>query len=206
VTLKFILASANQHKAEEFEILFNKMEKKVISVTAASEKIAVVENGNTYVENALKKATAYFKRYKQPVLADDSGLNVEALPNDLGVHSANFGGDGLKDFERTELLLKRMGELPDLKRNAFFSCHLCFYFNESEVYFFEGRVKGRIGHAPMGNHGFGYDPVFLPEGLEFKKSLAEDPVWKDQHSHRAVAAKMAEEFFRGRCQMEKVSL
>lgn len=189
---KFLLASGNAHKAEELSELFNS---EVIAVSAAPEKIEVDEDGETFQANALKKAEAYFHRFKQPVVADDSGLVVAALPNDLGVHSARFGGDGLTDQDRYELLLKKMDGVED--RKAYFACHLCFYLSPKEIYFFEGRLKGSIGFAPAGNHGFGYDPVFIPEKIEDNSTFAENPGFKAKHSHRAVACQHAESFFSG---------
>lgn len=189
---EFLLASGNAHKAEELTELFDR---NVLKVMAASEKIEVIEDAETFQGNALKKAQAYYTRFKRPVVADDSGLVVAALPGELGVHSARFGGDGLKDSERTALLLKKMDGVSD--RSAYFTCHLCFYLSPKEIYFFEGRLKGSIGFAPVGNHGFGYDPVFIPEKIAGNSTFAEDPEFKSKHSHRAVACQHAQSFFQG---------
>ncbi len=192
----FILASGNSHKAEEFNELFDSA---ILQVESAPEKVAVVEDGTTFSENALKKCLGYFEKFKQPVLADDSGLVVNAIPNELGIHSARFGGDGLDDKGRAELLLQKMQGIED--RSAYFICVLCFYFSEDEYYFFEGRVHGGIGTEYRGEHGFGYDPVFIPEGLDGVKTLAELPEWKNLNSHRSKASKHAQTFFRERdCQ------
>lgn len=198
MSLKFMLASGNPHKAEEFSELFDS---DVLTVSAAPDKMEVVEDGESYAENALKKAQAYYQKYKVPVMADDSGLNVEALPDELGIYSARFGGTGLSDRERAELLLQKLQDLPKEKRLAYFTCYLCFYLSEDEVYFFEGRLKGRIGDQLSGEKGFGYDPVFIPEGLERNselKSLAQVPEWKAIHSHRASAVAQALRFFKER--------
>jgi XTP/dITP diphosphohydrolase len=188
--MNLILASGNKHKAEEFMELFDP---KLITVTAAPEKLDVVEDGTSYFENALLKARAYYQKYKAPVIADDSGLNVEALPEELGLHSARFGGDGLSDKDRAELLLKKMDLI--LNRQAYFSCVLCVYFNEKEIFYFEGRMSGSIGYSYRGTGGFGYDPVFIPtdkadEGL----TVAELHEWKQKNSHRAVASAFAQKF------------
>lgn len=191
--LNLILASGNAHKAEEFAKIFDQ---EVLKVSAASEKLEVVEDGETFNANALLKAKAYYEKFKTPVLADDSGLCVEALPDDLGIHSARFGGEGLTDKERALLLLEKMK--GQAKRSAYFVCVLCFYLGPDEYYFFEGRVEGNIGDEYKGDHGFGYDPVFKPLGDHNEKTLAELPEWKDENSHRAKACFHAEKFFRER--------
>lgn len=188
--IELILASGNAHKAEEFNDLFDP---KLISVKAAPEKIDVVEDGTSYFENALLKARAYYEKFKVPVIADDSGLSVAALPEELGIHSARFGGDGLKDRDRAELLLKKMDGVAE--RDAFFSCVLCVYFNEKEIFYFEGRMAGMIAYSYRGSTGFGYDPVFIPtEKSEEGLTVAELHEWKQKNSHRAIAVGFAQKF------------
>lgn len=188
--IELILASSNAHKAEEFSELFDP---KVITVKAAPSKIDVVEDGETYFENALLKAKAYYDKFKVPVIADDSGLNVAALPNELGLHSARFGGDGLTDRDRAELLLKKLDGVAD--REAYFSCVLCVYFNEKEIFYFEGRMNGVVGYTYRGSTGFGYDPVFIPvEKMEEGLTVAELHEWKQKNSHRSVAVGFAQKF------------
>lgn len=196
---KFILASGNSHKAEEFQELFVDSN---VQVFAAEKKLDVPETGTTYLENAFQKAKAYFEKYQTPVLSDDSGLNVEALPEELGIHSARFGGEGLTDKNRANLLLEKMKNIPKERRSAYFTCVLCFYLSEDEVFYFEGRVKGKIGHKYVGDTGFGYDPVFIPEAFEAEgKTMAEVSEWKNLNSHRASASKHAIKFFKERiCQ------
>jgi XTP/dITP diphosphohydrolase len=194
--MDFILATSNQHKALEFAELFSNSG---LSIKAASEKLDVDETGTSYFENAFLKAEAYFRKFKVPVVSDDSGLNVEALPNELGIYSARFGGEGLSDFDRAQLLLKKLGEVEDEKRKAFFTCVLCFYFSPEEVFYFEGRMEGRISHSYRGTTGFGYDPVFIPSDYpnnEFELTVAELEDWKNENSHRSQAVKFALKFFR----------
>ena len=187
---EFLLASGNSHKAEEFAELFNK---DLLVVTAAPEKIEVVEDGKSFQENALKKAEAYFNKFQTPIISDDSGLVVEALPGQLGIHSARFGGEGLNDKDRCELLIKSLKDQENKK--AYFVCVLCFYLNPKEIYFFEGRCHGNISDELRGENGFGYDPLFMPEVLEGKSSFAEDLEWKMLNSHRSKASRMASQFF-----------
>lgn len=186
---EFLLASSNEHKALEFNELFKGSD---LLIKSAPLKLDVLENGQDFHENALIKAKAYFNKFKQPVLADDSGLEVEALPTELGIYSARFGGEGLSDQQRYELLLSKMDAVKN--RDARFVCVLCFYQSEGEVFFFEGQVKGQIGYRPMGKDGFGYDPIFYPEGNP-GMSMAQDPKWKLLNSHRAAASLAAMKFF-----------
>jgi XTP/dITP diphosphohydrolase len=188
--IELILASSNAHKAEEFSELFDP---KLITVKPAPSKIDVVEDGETYFENALLKAKAYYDKFKVPVIADDSGLNVAALPDELGLHSARFGGEGLTDRDRAELLLKKLDGV--VNREAYFSCVLCVYFNEKEIFYFEGRMGGVVGYTYRGSTGFGYDPVFIPtEKMEEGLTVAELHEWKQKNSHRSVAVGFAQKF------------
>lgn len=191
---QFLLATGNAHKAEEFAKIFNP---EVLKIEAAPEKLDVIEDGLTFNENALLKAKAYYEKFGKPVMADDSGLCVEALPEELGIYSARFGGEGLDNRQRAELLLEKMK--GEENRKAYFVCVLCFYLGENEIYFFEGRVDGTVSQEYKGEHGFGYDPVFEPLGDHGGKSLAELPDWKDENSHRAKACFHAEKFFKERC-------
>lgn len=189
--MKFILASGNAHKAEEFKELFQGY----ISVNPAPKTLDVEETGKTFAENAFLKARAYFENYGVPALADDSGLVVEALPDILGVQSARFEPELPKYVDKCKKLIELLSGKES--RAAYFVCVLCFYCGPDEVYFFEGRVHGTIGHDLKGDHGFGYDPVFIPERKEQdNKSLAELPEWKNEFSHRAKASQAALQFFK----------
>ena len=190
--IEFILASNNSHKAEEFSKLFDP---NLIKVQSSSEKFEVIEDGQSFMENAYKKANVYFEKLKTPVLADDSGLCVEALPDELGIYSARFGGVGLSDRDRANLLIEKMQD--EKNRAAYFVCYLCAILSKEEIFFFEGRLKGVIGDVLVGEGGFGYDPVFLPEGLS-GESLAQRGDWKSEHSHRARACQEMQKFLRER--------
>jgi len=186
-----ILASGNAHKAEEFKQLFQGH----LEISPATRTLEVDESGKTFTENAFLKAKAYFDIFKTPALAYDSGLVVEGLPQILGVQSARFAPE-LKTYpEKCQEILRLLE--PHSNRDAYFVCVLCFYFSPGEVYFFEGRVHGVIGTTLKGGHGFGYDPVFVPERKENDgKSLAELPEWKNEFSHRARATQSAVQFFK----------
>ena len=187
----FILASGNAHKAEELKELFLG----TLSVTAAPKSLEVDETGKTYTENAFLKAKAYYEAYQRPALADDSGLNIEALPDILGVQSARFAPDAKDYAERCQRVIDLLAGKDN--RNAYFVCVLCFYLSPEEVYFFEGRVHGVIGTELKGEGGFGYDPIFIPERKEQDGlSLAQLPEWKNEFSHRAKASQVALQFFK----------
>ncbi len=194
--MKFFLASSNQHKAEEFNELFSDSS---LAILPATNKLEVEESGLTYFENALIKAKAYYDYFKVPVLADDSGLTVFSLPEKLGIYSARYGGAGLTDEQRAKTLLEELKNLEVEDRSAYFTCVLCFYFNPDEIYFFEGRMNGKIGLEYVGAGGFGYDPIFIPDDYKpnpMNLTVSELPEWKNVNSHRAVASILAKKFFR----------
>jgi XTP/dITP diphosphohydrolase len=192
--MDFILASGNAHKAEEFSDLFGEE----VSVSKAPEKLDVDETGDTFQENALLKAKAYYDKFQTPVMSDDSGLVVNALPNELGIYSARFAPEEETYVGKCTKLMEKLQGKED--RSAYFVCVLCFYISPEEVYFFEGRVNGVIGEKIKGNDGFGYDPVFEAEGLD-GQTLAQNPEWKQKNSHRSKAVKHALRFFSERnCQ------
>lgn len=189
--MSFILASGNAHKAEEFKELFQG----TIEIHPAPSSLEVDETGKTFTENAFLKARAYYDSYQRPALADDSGLVVEALPDILGVQSARFAPELPSYSDKCHKLMELLNSKEN--RSAYFVCVLCFYLSPDEVYFFEGRVHGSIGHELKGDHGFGYDPVFIPIRTEQDgKSLAELPEWKNEFSHRAKASQAALQFFK----------
>ena len=191
----FMLASSNAHKAQELQQIFSDAP---FTISAAPEKLAVVEDGKSYYENAFKKAQTYFVHYKTPVVADDSGLEVDALPGELGIHSARFGGAEASDQAKVDLLLQRMAHLSDpAQRLAHYTCVLCFYFAPEEVYFFTGELRGHLALQAQGTSGFGYDPIFIPAELD-PDTLAMHEAWKQQNSHRTRAAQAALAFLRER--------
>jgi XTP/dITP diphosphohydrolase len=186
-----ILASGNGHKAQEFKELFQG----ILNVHPAPKTLDVDETGKTFTENAFLKAKAYFDTFGVPALADDSGLVVNALPDLLGVQSARFAPECQNYEAKCGKLIELLRSKED--RSAYFICVLCFYLSVDEIYFFEGRVQGEIGTGLRGEHGFGYDPIFIPERKEQDgMSLAEIPEWKNEFSHRAKACKAALDFFK----------
>lgn len=144
------------------------------------------ENGATFIENATIKARYYADALQMLAIADDSGLAVDCLQGAPGVRSARYGGPGLNDQDRYELLLENMKHIPDAERDARFVCAVCIAGNSTEVLTAEGTVEGSIARNPRGENGFGYDPIFIPEGeTRTVAELSEHE--KDSISHRGRA-------------------
>jgi len=187
--MKVILASSNQGKIEEFS---RKLSPE-ISIESR-EKIHVEETGQSYFENALLKAKAYYDAYKLPSLSDDSGLNLEAFPYLLGLYSARYKPEFNDYIDKCNCLLEHYKENKTENRQAYFSCILCLYLNPNEIFFFEGRSNGSISESLSGTTGFGFDPIFLPTHHPEMKSFAEDLAWKEQYGHRAKAINELKKF------------
>lgn len=191
--MEFILASGNPHKAEEFNSFFKDLK---LSIIPAPDKLEVIEDGLTFRDNALLKARAYYEKFGKAALADDSGLVIPAKPDILGVYSARFAPDFPDYKDKCQQLIEEMGVLEGESRGAYFVSYLCFYLSNQETFFFEGRVKGTISKTIKGEGGFGYDPIFIPEGREY--SFAQEPDWKALNSHRAKSMQSAIKFFSSR--------
>ena len=187
--MKLYLASGNPHKADEFQRLADANESgvKVVSASAVGGMPAVVEDAGTFEGNACKKALAL--RERLPVdawaLADDSGLCVDALGGAPGVESAYYAGPQGDSAANLKKLAAAMREVPAGRRGAHFKCVLALAGPTGE-YIFEGRCDGRLLSEPRGGSGFGYDPLFVPEG--YGESFSElGPEIKNRLSHRARA-------------------
>ena len=169
--MKVILASKNQHKLTE--------------LSAILSQLGVEETGTTFEENSFLKADAVMKASGLPVLADDSGLMVDALDGAPGVYSARYGHKA-SDKERTAYLLENMKDVPEERRGAKFVCVITCLFPDGRKIVARGECPGVIARAPHGENGFGYDPVFyLPElGMTYAELPSEQ---KNAISHRARA-------------------
>jgi XTP/dITP diphosphohydrolase len=179
-----VLATGNQGKAEEFSKLLKGVFEKMISLIEFDNSPEVIEDGKTFRDNALKKAREIANYTGKLTLADDSGLEVEALDGRPGVCSARFSGENATDRSNIEKLLAELGDASN--RKARFVCVLALVNPEGEEIVVEGFCEGEILNEPRGEHGFGYDPVFyLPDR---DKTMAEvDPEIKNRISHRANA-------------------
>lgn len=184
--MKLYLASNNEHKRAEFKELFPEYE----IILPKDEKIEFdpVEDGSSFIENALIKAEALYSMVKKPCIADDSGLCVNAFGGKPGIHTARYGEEGgrkLSDKEKYTLLLKNMEGIDD--RSAEFVCTIALIVDEHDKYVIERSVKGHIVKEAEGVNGFGYDPVFYnDEAGAVSANLTRKE--KNTYSHRAKAA------------------
>lgn len=157
--------------------------------------LSPAETGSSYAENATIKAQAFATATGLIALADDSGIEVDALGGRPGMYSARYGGDELDDRGRVQFLLEEMADVADEKRTARYRAVVAVAHPGGEVRLFEGVQEGRIGHAPRGVRGFGYDPVFLALDGRTNAELEDDE--KDAVSHRGIAMRAAAEYLRG---------
>ena len=187
-----IIATNNKGKAKEFKNLFDAYGYKVKTLHDFPEIGEIPETGNTFAENALQKAAAISEELNTIVLADDSGLEVEALNGEPGIYSARYAGEHGNDQKNNEKLLKELENVPKEERKANFHCTLVLVGPDREPLFVEGNVEGFILCAPKGDNGFGYDPLFYVPNLE--KSMGElSNDEKNKISHRAKAIEQLEE-------------
>ena len=181
--MKIIAATKNKNKLREFGEILKGFE--IISQEEAGVDIDVEETGSTFEENSYLKAKTIFEATGISAIADDSGLCVDALNGAPGVYSARYGGEGLDDKGRTQLLLKNMRDVPDEKRSARFVSVITLVGNEG-IITARGECEGKIDYSPKGENGFGYDPVFFVE--KYAKTMAEiSPEEKNAISHRGKA-------------------
>lgn len=182
---KIFIASKNKGKIEEIRSYLTGFGFEIFSLLDSPEIPDVAETGSSFEENALLKAKAVYNVVKIPVLADDSGLEVGALGGSPGIYSARFSGAGATDEKNNLKLLDELKSFPDEKRTARFICVLVLYDGMNSRYF-DGACEGKIAFSPAGNNGFGYDPLFIPEGYEQSFGELGDSV-KSKISHRAKA-------------------
>ena len=189
--MKLVLASKNKKKLVEMNAILSQLGIEVCSEAEVGVDIEVEETGTTFEENSLLKARAVMEASGMPAIADDSGLCVTCLNDAPGVYSARYGGEGLDDTGRYQLLLQNMRGQTD--RSAKFVSVITCCFPNGDVITARGECPGTIAFAPMGEGGFGYDPVFFVPALKktFSQLSAEE---KNAISHRGKAL----EIFRGK--------
>ncbi len=185
---EILVASGNLHKIREMQAILAPHGIKLLSPQEAGGLPEVIEDGTSFAENAIKKALETARASGRMVLADDSGLEVEALHGEPGIYSARYAGEGGNDGRNVQkLLLKLQG--CDMRR-ARFVCVIAVATAEGLIGTAEGEIKGQITRSPAGTGGFGYDPVFIPDG--FQNTFAElSEECKNQLSHRARALQAA---------------
>ena len=182
---ELIIATGNSHKVEEIERSLAPLGMTAVSATDKGLDLSgVVEDGETFSQNARIKAQYAYDLCHQPVIADDSGLCVDALGGRPGVYSARYGGEDSTYQEKIALLLEELRDVPEEARTAHFSCAVCCILDENSVIEVEGRCEGKIAFEPFGEGGFGYDPVFTVNGVSFASLSGQE---KDKYSHRGNA-------------------
>jgi XTP/dITP diphosphohydrolase len=187
--MEIVLATRNKKKIEEIRRITAGLPISILSLDNFPDCPETVEDRDTFEGNAVKKAIEVCTCTGKPALADDSGLEVDALGGAPGVYSARYAGNeggGNNDVRNYEKLLVELKNVPDEKRGARFVCCMALAFPDGLVKTFFGYVEGRIGHKPKGETGFGYDPVFIPKN--YKATFAEmSGNEKDKLSHRGKA-------------------
>lgn len=186
--LTLVLGTTNRHKVPELRRLLAPVGLELPTLADFPSAIDVVEDGETFAENAALKATAQAKHLDRWILAEDSGLVVDVLGGEPGVFSARFSGPDATDASNNRLLLERLADTPPNKRTARFVCHMTVADPSGTIRAeSEAACRGRILFAPRGEHGFGYDPLF--EIVEYHRPFAQlGPMVKSCLSHRARAA------------------
>ena len=185
--MNIVAATDNKHKIEEIESITKKFGMNVITKAEAGVgDLEVEETGTTFEENSLIKAEAIMKATGMPAIADDSGLEADALNGAPGVYSARFSGEGATDESNNAKLLKLMENIPDDERSARFVSVVTLCFPDGTVVAARGECPGTLRRSPRGDGGFGYDPLFVPVGYDktYAEISAEE---KNIISHRAKA-------------------
>jgi len=186
--LRLVLATRNRHKVEEISTLLTGLPVEILSFHDMPGLPEVVEDGATLEENAIKKAEAVARATGLPSLADDTGLEVEALDGAPGVFSARYAGpEGDYEANNTRLLAE-LGDTPAAARRARFRCVVALAMPGRETRVVEGRTEGTIIETPRGSSGFGYDPLFVPDGHErtYAEMTGDE---KNAISHRGKAVR-----------------
>lgn len=185
-----LLATTNEHKVEEFRTIFRDLPFTLLSLRDIQNEMDVEETGTTFAENAILKAQAYARATDMLALADDSGIEIDALGGAPGVYSARFAGRDTSYTERFRLIFERLQNVAPSERTARFRCAIALAEPSGYMRVVEGTIEGVIAESARGENGFGYDPIFLVP--EFGKTTAEmTPKEKNRISHRGRAAEAA---------------
>ena len=188
--MRVVLASKNQHKLKEISKITERFGMELVLQSELGVDIDVEENGSTFEENSFIKAEAVMKATGLPALADDSGIAVDALNGEPGIYSARYGfDDSLDDWGRLLLLLKNTEHVPDGQRQAQFVCVITMVTPDGKTIQARGEIHGELLRQPVGENGFGYDPIFYypPMGMSTAQMSADD---KNKVSHRANALRV----------------
>lgn len=184
---KLLLATNNRGKVSEYRSLLNDVPLRLVTLADEGITTVVEETGKTFQENAGLKAEVIAAESRLLTIADDSGIEVDALDGEPGIYSARYAGEHATDEERYRYLLSKLKDVPEEKRTARFRCVIALAEPDGKTEYFSGALEGIITFEPIGNQGFGYDPVLYIPSLG--KTVAElSPDVKNSISHRALAA------------------
>jgi XTP/dITP diphosphohydrolase len=194
--MEIIVATRNQKKLEEIRRILEGPALTIRTLEEFPDCPEVVEDGRTFEENAVKKSVSGARHTERLALADDSGLEVDALAGAPGVLSARYAGEPADDRANLARLLEAMRDVKDDARQARFVCCIALASPDGTVRTFWGVVEGTIGREPRGSRGFGYDPIFYPRGARRTFSEMDDDD-KDQQSHRGIALRALKRYLSG---------
>lgn len=178
---KIILATTNKGKLNDVEEIFRDLDLEILSFLDFENHPEVEETGNTFLENAIIKARVAFEKYKIPSIGDDSGLEAFQLNGEPGIYSARYAGENADDEKNNLLLINKLSKLPEPHPGRFVCA--AAYYDGKEIKTAIGEIRGNIIKTPRGKNGFGYDPLFIPDGSNV--TTAEMPhEEKNKISHR----------------------
>jgi XTP/dITP diphosphohydrolase len=181
---RLIVATNNKHKAQEIKDMLDGLDFEVLSLADIGVDIEVEENGSTYAENALLKAMALRDLTEGWILADDSGLEIDALDRAPGIYSARYLGDDTPYMIKNSMILDKLEDVSD--RSARFVCSIALVFDDGSYWITVNKCEGSISDSIQGANGFGYDPIFIPQGYSQTFGIL-PPEIKNSISHRAKA-------------------
>ena len=190
---QLIIATKNKGKAKEFAELFIPYQIQTKTLLDIEQPIDIAETGSTFLENARLKAEQAREQLNSHVLADDSGLVVDALGGEPGIYSARYAGIDATDQRNINKIMSALKDVPEHERTARFVAVIALALENGETIYREGICEGKIALKQAGEHGFGYDPVFIPNG--YNETMAQlDPSIKNKISHRRQAINQLEEW------------
>lgn len=196
--MEIVLATSNPKKVKEMNAIMSGMQVRFRRLNEFSDVPKIIEDGLTFEVNALKKAHVIFEHTGIMALADDSGIEVDALGGKPGVFSARYAGPSQDDRANLEKLLRDTEHVPDEKRTARFHCVIALVWGQAGNVMektFHGVMEGALLRAPRGTHGFGYDPIFMVPQYDGKAAAELDPDLKNKISHRGRALEQFKTFF-----------
>lgn len=189
---RLIFATGNEGKMKEVREILADTGYEILSMKEAGIDLEIVENGTTFEENAIIKAKAVMEASGELTLADDSGLEIDAFGGEPGIYSARYLGEATSYVEKNQVILDRMGDIPEEKRSARFVCAIAAAFPNGQTRTTRGTMEGIIGYEAKGGNGFGYDPIFyLPELGKYSAQLSSEE--KNKLSHRGEALRKMKE-------------